>query len=198
MRKKNVLLTILSVFVIAAFLTGCAGMAAKPTEKNFKDPIVKLSYVEVPYYTGYWYFSSKVAPTKGNAGNYGAPMGLGFIFEIQNPNDYPVLLESLKFSIAFEEFQLNTVGSVEPQWIPAGKTNQLRVNAMMDARSALLSLLVTGGFKLKEKGMSPWDALEKWWTGAPEASYPINVEEGSAIFKAGDMVKGISFVATFP
>ena len=198
MRKHRLILAGLSVLVTFAFLAGCAGMAAKPSESNFKAPSVTLSHVEVPYYTGYWYFSSKVEPTKGSAGNYGAPMGLSFIFDINNANNYPVLLETLKFSIAFEDFELNTVSSNEPMWIPAGKTNQLKVNAIMDARAALLSLLVTGGFKLKEKGLSPWDALEKWWTEAPEASFPIHVQQGSAIFKAGDIVKGVPVSATFP
>ena len=150
MRKYRLIIAGLSVLLAAAFLAGCAGMAAKPTEDNFKAPTVTLNRVEIPYYWGYWYYSNKVEPTKGTAGNYGAPMGLAFIFEIENPNDYPVLMESLKFSIAFEEFVLNTVGADEPMWIPAGKTNQLRVNAIMDARTAVLSLLVTGGFQLKE------------------------------------------------
>lgn len=198
MTKYRWILSGLSLMIAVVFLAGCAGMAAKPTESNFKDPLVSLDRVEVPYYTGYWYFSNKVEPTKGTAGNYGAPMGLSFIFNIENPNDFPVMLEALKFSIAFEDFELNTVSSTEPMWIPAGKTNQLRVNAIMDARSALLSLLVTGGFKLKEKGMSPWDALEKWWTQAPEMSFPIHVQQGSAIFKAGDVVKGVGVNATFP
>ncbi len=198
MRKYRLIIAGLSVLLAAAFLAGCAGMAAKPTEDNFKVPTVTLNRVEVPYYTGYWYFSSKVEPTKGSAGNYGAPMGLGFIFDIENPNDYPVLMESLKFSIAFEDFVLNTVAADEPMWIPAGKTNQLRVNAIMDARSSLLSLMVTGGFQLKEKGMSPWDALEKWWTGAPEMSFPIHVQQGSAIFKADGFVKGVEVTATYP
>jgi hypothetical protein len=198
MRKYRFILACLSVLLAVAFLAGCAGMTAKPTDANFKEPTVTLNRVEVPYYTGYWYFSSKVEPTKGTAGNYGAPMGLAFVFDITNPNDYPVMMESLKFSIAFEDLELNTVSADDPMWIPAGKTNQLRVNAIMDARSSLLSLLVTGGFKLKEKGMSPWDALEKWWTGAPEMSFPIHVQQGSAIFKAGGIVKGVEVSATYP
>jgi len=198
MRKYRFILAGLSVLLAVAFLAGCAGMMAKPTEDNFTEPTVTLNRVEVPYYTGYWYFSNKVEPTKGTAGNYGAPMGLAFIFDITNPNDYPVLMETLKFSIAFEEFELNTVSADDPMWIPAGKTNQTRVIAIMDARSSLLSLMVTGGFKLKEKEMSPWDALEKWWTGAPEMSFPIHVQQGSAIFKAGGIVKGVEVSATYP
>lgn len=197
MRKRSTIAKVLIVIMLAAFLASCA-TAPKPTEQNIKPPQVTLTSVELPYYTGWWYFSKKVEPTKGSAGDYGSPLGLAFIFEIENPNPYPIKLEGFTFTVAFDGFDLNTVSAPETQWIPAGKTNQLRVTAMFDARASLLSLLVTGGFKLKEQGMSPWDALEKWWTAASEFSLPIDVKEGSAIFNADGLVKVASFNGTFP
>ena len=86
MQRKSFILICLSVFVVAALLMGCAGMMAKPTEKNFKAPIVTLSHVEVQNYWGWWYYSKKVKPTKGNAGDYGAPINLALLFEIGHPN----------------------------------------------------------------------------------------------------------------
>ncbi len=198
MQKKSFILVCLSVFVVATLLMGCAGMAVKPTEKNFKAPIITLSHVEVQNYWGWWYYSKKVAPTKGTAGDYGAPINLAFIFQIQNPNDYPVMMEKFQFTMGFEEFDLNTVISTESMWIPAGKTNEIRLNSLSDARQALLSLLVTGGFKLKEQGISPWAALEKWWTEVPEFSFSVNVREGSAIFNADGLMKSATFNFTFP
>ena len=195
MHKKSILMLCLSVFVIAAFMSGCA---TTPTGKNFKAPKVALSHVEVPYYTGYYYLSSKVTPTKGNAGNYGAPMMMAFIFDIENPNDYPVELNSFKFSVLFEEFEVNTVSSAETMWIPAGKTNQLRIPAIFDTRQTLLTLLLPGAMKIKERGQSPWAVLEAWWTGAPDFSFPVGVTEGAAVFKAGDLVEVTAFEATFP
>ena len=82
------------------------------------------------------------------------------------------MLEGLKFTVAFEEFDLNTVSTDAVQWIPAGKTNQVRVHAHFDVRQSLLSLLVTGGFKLQAKGSNAWEALEKWWIGIPELRDP--------------------------
>jgi hypothetical protein len=197
MQKKSTAFTVLSLLVIIAFLSGCA-VFGKPTESNLKDPVISLDHVEIPYYVGYYYFSSKVKPTKGKAGNYGAPMQLAFIFEINNPNSYPVMLEDFKFSVMFEDFEVNTVDSPETMWIPAGKTNQLRVPAMFDTRQTLLTLLLPGAMKLKEKKMSPWTALEKWWIGAPDFSFPISASEGSAVFKAGGIVRVVPFSATFP
>ena len=181
--------------LVGVVLSGCATM---PSASNFAMPTVTLSMVEVPYYTGYWYYSKKAEPTKGTAGDYGAPMQVAFIFDIHNPNAYPVKLEELKFTVLFEDFEVNTVGSIDYQWIPAGMTNQLRVPAMFDTRQTLLTLLLPGAMKLKEKGLSPWDALEKWWTGAPDASFPISVAEGSAVFKAGDLVEVVAFEGVYP
>jgi hypothetical protein len=196
--QKNALLRIcLNVLVIAFLMTGCATMQ-KPSESNFKSPTVTLSHVELEHYFGWWFYGAKVEPDKGKAGNNGAPLDYAFIFEITNPNDYPVMLDGFSFSVAFEEFGLNRVIAPETMWIPAGKTNQMRVHALFDVRPVQMSLLVTGGFKLKEKGVSFWDQLEKWWTGAPNFSFPLNVNEGSAVFKADGVTKVVPFNATFP
>ena len=92
MRKRSTITIVLVAIMLAAFLAGCA-TAPKPTEQNMTLPVVTLSYAEVPYYTGWWYFSAKVEPTKGKAGNYGAPLAVAFIFDIENPNPYPVQME---------------------------------------------------------------------------------------------------------
>ena len=197
MQKKKIVFTGLSLFVMFALLFGCAALQ-KPSESNFKSPVISLDHVEIPYYTGYYYFGSDVKPTKGGAGNYGAPMQVAFIYEITNPNDYPVRLDGFTFSVMFEDFEVNTVSSPESMWIPAGKANQLRVPAMFDTRQTLLTLLLPGAFMLKDKNVSPWDLLEKWWTGAPDYSFPISASEGSAVFKADDVTRVVAFSATFP
>jgi hypothetical protein len=197
MRKKTIVLFCLATLVAAAFFTGCAGMQ-KASESNFKDPVISLSHVEVQKYWGWWYYSNKVKPTKGTAGDYGAPLVLAYIWDIQNPNSYPVELKEFRFTVGFEEFDLDTVILLDSMWIPAGQTNQLRAISIFDGRSALLSLLVTGGFKLKEKGQSPWDALEKYWTGVPDFSFPVHANQGNALFGADGVTRGISFKATFP
>ena len=211
MHKKSIILKCLSVVAIVALFGGCATVP-KPTQKNFEVPVVTLDSMEVAHAFGYWYFSNKVKPTKGKPDNVGAPLELAFIFNIENPNAYPVKLESLKFSIAFEEFDLNTVESTETMWVPPGKSrkcifskwkptgmsNQIRVLAMFDTRQTLLTLLLPGAMKLSEKKISPWQALEKWWNGAPDFSFPVYVKEGAAIFKADGLTKVITFKATFP
>ncbi len=202
MRRNTVVIGLCVIFT-AVLMMGCAGMTKKASQANFIQPKVSLEMVEVAHYWGWWYYSNKVKPTTGKAGNHGAPLDLAFIFNIENPNPYPVELESLKFTVAFEEFDLNTVSSTDSQWIPAGKTNQLRVHAMFDGRQSLLSLLVVGGFKLKDKTGSagPGAALKQlatWWEKVPEYGFPISVKEGAAVFKADSVTEVTQFDAVFP
>ena len=107
-------------------------------------------------------------------------------------------MEDIKFTVAFEEFDLNTVSSTAAQWIPPGMTNQVKVHAHFDVRQSLLSLLVTGGFQLKAKGTNAWAQLEAWWNGIPNYEVPIYVKDGAAVFNAGGLTKVQMFTAQFP
>ena len=189
MRKRLIFLAIL-IFGLSIALASCVTTKVKPTEKNFAAPKIALEGYEVPQYDGYWFFSKKIKPTKGDAGDRGAPLPLSFLFTITNPNPYPIQLNGIRFSVVFDkDFNLITYNSQDSIWIPAGKTNEVRATTLITARSALLSLLVTGGFKLKEKGWSPWDALERWWKGVPDYSVPVDVAEATFTFSADGVTK---------
>jgi hypothetical protein len=69
---------------------------------------------------------------------------------------------------------------------------------MITVLSGLLNLLVTGGFKLKDKGTNAWDALEKWWTTIPDMAFPITIHEGAFTFKADDVSKTLPFKSVYP
>ncbi len=203
MHNTSFVKTFFVFLAVSVLLFGCSGMATKPTQGQFKDPVVTLSHAEVANYWGWWYFAKSIEPTAGEAGDYGAPLNLAFIFEVENPNSFPIQLENLKFTVAFEEFDLNTVQSMETQWIPPGKTNQLRVHAMFDGRQSMLSLLVTGGFQLQEKGMgtgagAALKQLGQWWTTIPGFEFDIFLKEGSAVFTADGLTKVVSFNAKYP
>ncbi len=188
-------LSVALMFVLVA-VTGC--VPVKPSESNFKTPVVTLDHVEVANYWGWYYYSKKIEPTKGPAADRGAPLVLAFVFDVTNPNEYPVEMETFKFTVAFEEFELNTVNTYETMWVPAGKTSQYRVIAVFDARTSLLSLGVTGGFKLKEKNIGLMEQLEAWWTGIASFSFPIYVKEGTAGFSADGISAVSAFSGVFP
>jgi hypothetical protein len=170
----------------------------QPDERNFRDPLIGLDHVEISYYAGYYYFSKNVEPTRGAADDYGSPLLMTFVFKLHNPNPYPIMLDGFSFSVKFEEFKVNSVIFPIAMWIPDGKTNLLRVPAMFDTRQTLLNLIMPEGAKLKSKEVSPWVVLEKWWKGAPDFSYPISVTEGSAVFRAGGVVRAVPFNGRSP
>src|SRR4030043_947321 len=163
MNKKRILLTGL-ILSMGFILMSCAGMQTKPTEANFKPPVVSLDSVQVTQYNGYWYYDAKITPVKGKPGANSAMLPMAFLFNIVNPNDYPVKLDGFGFTVAFEGFEVNMVNAFEAQWIPAGKTNQLSVMSIVDVHQVLLSLLIPNAEKVKEKKTTPWALLEKWWT----------------------------------
>ena len=193
-------LTVLIGILFLAGMVGCATTQGAGTAKvtQITPPQIKLVDVQLAHYWGWWYFSKKIKPLKGTPGNYGAPMDLSFVFEITNPNPFPVQLDGFRFTVAFGQFDVNTLNAYETMWIPAGKTNQLAVHGMFDARTTLLSLLVTGGFKLKAEHMNVWQQLEKWWTGIATFSFPITVKGGAATFHAGSKTIVTSFSGKFP
>jgi len=196
MPKKSTVLLIVLIFGIGVLFASCAGVQTKPTAANFKAPNIALESVEVTQYDGYWVYS-KIKPTMGKGGG-SAPLPLAVTFNITNPNKYPVLLDGYRFTIAFEEFDMITVKGYDIQWIPAGKTNQLRATTMIMPGTAAGSLMVASGFKLKAKGTNAWAELEKWWTTIPDMAFPINIHEGSFTFTADGVSKTLPFKATYP
>ena len=198
MHKKSIILLTALMFGMGLIFASCVGVQVKPTAANFKAPVITLESFEVPQYDGYWYYGGKTKPAKGKAGDHGSPLPMSFLFNVKNPNPYPILLDGFKFTVAFDEvFDLVTVNNMDSYWIPAGKTTHVRATTLITVRSGLLALLVTGGYKLKAKKISAWQALEKWWDGASGYAIPITVHEGAFTFKANGVMKILPFKATF-
>jgi len=197
MNKKTILL-IACIMGVALMMTSCCGMQKKPTEANFKAPVVALESVQVTQYNGFWYYDGKITPLKGKAGANGAMLPLAFLFNITNPNEYPVKLDGFAFTVAFEECEVNMVNAFEAQWIPAGKTNQLSVMSIVDVQQVLLSLLIPNYELVKAKNTNAWDLLEKWWTEIPNMTVPIEVKKGAATFIADGVQKVVPFTGKFP
>jgi hypothetical protein len=197
--SKRLVITVALCFILGVVLAACAGMATKPTASNFKTPSIALVSFQVPEYDEYWYFAKSVKPTKGKAGDRGAPLPLSFLFDVTNPNPYPVLLEGITYTVAFDkEFEVITTNNNDSYWIPAGKTDQVRLDTFITVRSALTGLLLANAVALKNKGWNPWQALERWWEGVPLATVPVTVKNASFTFIADGMVKAVPFEATYP
>jgi len=189
MKKRLALMTVL-IFGLSVALMSCVTTQVKPTDKNFIAPSVTLESFEVPQYDGYWYYAKAVKPTKGQPDDRGAMLPMSFLFNVENKNPYPIVLDGITFTVKFDkEFAMVTYTCTDQYWIPAGKSDHIRATTLITARSALLSLMVTGGFKLKAKGIGPFDALEKWWKGVPDGTTPVHISEASFSFSADGVSK---------
>lgn len=198
MRRVIPVPRVLPFVLLAVFLCACTAVQKKSEDTGFQSPSVSLKDVKIPRNWGWWFFSDQVTPTHGKPGNYGAPLALAFIFEIHNPNSFAVELVHLTFRVVMDDFELDTVIVPEAMWIPASKTNQLRATSVIDVRLAQLSLLAGGTSRLKDEGVTIWEALERYWTGIVDFSTPVQVEDGSAVFKAEGVERSVSFNAHFP
>ena len=194
--KRTLMIT--CILGMGLILISCAGMPAKPTEANFKAPVISLDTVFVPKYFGYWFYNAQIAPVKGKAGNNSSPLTVSLLFNITNPNNYPVKLDGLVFTVTFEGIDVNMINVLETQWIPEGKTNQISVMSTIDIAELLGSLSVANYEKVKAKNTNAWALIEKWWTEIPNMTVPIGVGKGAATFTADGVQKVIPFTGKFP
>jgi predicted small secreted protein len=173
--------------LVTLLLAGCAttpgaGGAAQ-------SPQVKLERVEVASY-----FPYAAPPAR-------VPMVLAFVYKVSNPNDTPVALEELKFTVSFEAkpgeyFALNTATLYETMHIPGKTSNELRVTTVLDSLVAPGNLAVTSGQRVTALGLKPGDVVKEWWEKIGDFSYGIKVSEGVAMFNGGSVI--VSFEDSFP
>ena len=176
------------------------------SSEAFQPPVVALERVEVASIQPFYMrpridFKDCDNPGTVGAYGYGSIMNLAYIFNIQNPNDKPVMLDEIRFTTAFDGFDVNAPAAYEDQWIPAGKTNQVRVMATNEPFPTMVSLMLDGSAvqKLKEMGTTQAEILKKWWDNIGDFSFPIDVKNGVATFEneEGDNVWSY-FTAKFP
>jgi len=166
---------------------------AAPKATPLKSPVVKLDHVEIASYWGW------IDPAKSST-----PLVLAFVFALENPNKKVVMLDDLKFTVAFEDFEVNTVMYYEDNYIPGGKTDFLKINVVLDSGVANGMLLVSKGHTIREmiekkEIAKSQDLLEKWWKGVADFNFPISVRNGTATFEGPDgKPVRVAFEGTFP
>lgn len=186
MRTRGTKLVVFLLIVLLA-VAGCATMpmAGGPAQA----PQVKLERVEVASY-----FPYAAPPVR-------VPLVLAFVYDVSNPNDFPVALEEMKFTVSFEAkpgeyFALNTPVVYETMHIPGKTTNQLRVTAVLDSLIVPGNLAVTSGTRVIALGLKPGDVVKEWWEKIGDFSFGVKVSEGVAIFNGASIV--VPFEDTFP
>jgi len=202
MRKLTFALLLMGVMGLVAFpclaaeekaapakpapMTG-KGMAAKMAA--VKAPVVKLERIDI---ANYWPFYLEAKEKRGSA------LNLAFVFSMENPNNYKVMLDDLKFTVSFEEFEVNTITYFDDNYIPAKSTDHLRINGSFDSFSTMMLLLVSQGHRLQELNVKAPDLVKKWWDDIQDFKFPIKLY-GTATFvgpDGKDMI--VPFEGTFP
>jgi hypothetical protein len=174
-------------------------MATKPTEANFKEPSVTLDYVQIDYYNGFWAYG-KAEVERGKAPKFGgsSPITLAFIFNIMNPNTYPIQYESGSFYVFFDDYELRVVNDNNPMWIPAGMSNSKVLTVTIDPATTWAKFLLAGKQLALERGDDPWKKVEEWFTELPEMSFPIDLKDGGFTFSADGVWKSVPIAERYP
>ncbi len=171
---------------------------AADKKMSAKAPIVKLERVEIASYWGYYLDGILDKEGKLTAGRRGTPLILSFVYSIQNPSNYKIMLDDFKFTVAFEGFELNTLTFFDDNYIPAKTTDHFRFNGTFDYNSANLTLAVTGGMRLKEMNTTPAEQLKKWWEGISDFNFPITVNGTATLVGPDGKNIIVPFEGTFP
>lgn len=216
--KKTFLFVLL---LVALGLSACASATPAPTE--LKDPTITLNRVEVqPYFAPPWpdwpaAIPSATPPPAGtptavyvpaNPASPNVPMVLNFIWDINNPNDVPVTLDQMKFTVEFEAapskpgeyFAVSSGIFSDKQSIPGKTTNQLRTVVTLNGAVIGGNLAVTSGQRLKDLGIaSTAPIIRDWWTNAGDAGkFGIKATAGTADLTLGATKKVVTFTGKFP
>ncbi len=182
------------VGMIAAWIltASCATAPRGMTEGKAIAPKVELERVEV---ASYFPYDPKIR----------VPLVLAFIFKLENPNDFKVELESIKFTVGFEAqgkkgefFNLATPTAYESQYIPSKTTNELRVVTVIDSQVVPGNLAVTSGSRLAALGLKAPDLIQYWYEKIGDFPFAIRVSEGSASFTSNQGNVIVGFEGIFP
>ena len=131
------------------------------------------------------------------------PLALGFLFNVENPSGYNVMLDNLKFSYAFAVtpdyfVEVNVPVSYDRIFFPPKTTSQYRIVSVMDSAVINGKLAVTQGAKLQALNLKPADVIKNWYEKIGDFSFGIRVTEGMAVFSSdkGDIF--VPFEGKFP
>jgi hypothetical protein len=131
------------------------------------------------------------------------PMALAFVFIIQNPSGYNVMLDNMKFAYAFEVkpdyyVEMNVPVSYDRIYFPPNTSSHYRVVNIIDSAVVIGKLMVTQGSKLQSLELKPADVLKNWYEKIGDFAFGIKVVEGMAVFSSekGDIF--VPFEGNFP
>ena len=185
---RKIFLVLITVAFAVGGLTACAGLL--PTQEAGK-PKITLERVEVV--SSFTWVDLPVS----------TPLALGFVFNINNPSGYNIMLDNMKFAFSFEVMpdayvEINVPASYDRIYFPPNTTSQYRIVSIIDSAIVNVKLAITQGAKLQSLNLKPVDVLKKWYDKIGDFSFGIKVSEGIAVFSSdkGDIF--VPFEGKFP
>ncbi len=186
---RKVLFVLMMVALAVWGLTACKP-GLLPTRETGK-PMVTLERVEV---AGSFPWTDLPART---------PLILAFVFNINNPSGYNIMLDNMKFAYSFEVnpnyyIEMNVPVSYDRIYFPPNTTSQYRIVNTIDSAVVIGKLMVTQGAKLQSMDLKPMDVLKNWYAKIGDFAFGIKVGEGMAVFSTekGDVF--VPFDGKFP
>ncbi|OGP69118.1 MAG: hypothetical protein A2169_15840 [Deltaproteobacteria bacterium RBG_13_47_9] len=127
-------------------------------------------------------------------------MGLGFVFNVDNPSSVPIKLENFKFAVLFEgvpnEYMVLSMATTYDTIYFAPKTvSQYLVIEFLDSGGVWRALLIPNRPALERLKLDPKELTKKWFTTIGSGDFPFGIKaaEGMAVFSS-EGVKGDFFV----
>jgi hypothetical protein len=131
------------------------------------------------------------------------PMALAFVFNVNNPSGYPVMLDNFKYAFSFQVtpdyyVEINVPVTYDRIYFAPNTESQYRVVSLMDSAVINGKLAVTQGVKLQELNLKPAEVIKNWYEKIGDFSFGIKVVEGMAVFSSdkGDIF--VPFEGKFP
>ena len=131
------------------------------------------------------------------------PLALAFVFNIENPSEYRIMLDNMKFAYSFEVnpdyyIEMNVPVSYDRIYFPPKTTSEYRIVNIIDSAVITGKLMVTQGSKLQSLDLKPIDLIKNWYAKIGDFAFGIKVGEGMAVFSTekGDVF--VPFEGKFP
>jgi len=161
-----------------------------PTAESGK-PKITLDRVEI---MGYFPWVDLPART---------PLALGFVFNIENPSGYKIMLDNIKFTASFEAapgkyIEIATPTYYDRVYFPSDTTSQYRIVSIMDSSTMRLTLLVAQAPKIQALDLKANDVIKDWYSKIGDFGFGIQVSEGMAVFSTEKGEVFVPFEGKFP
>ena len=180
------------IFIVILVVGGMAACkpGLLPTDDAGK-PKVTLERVEIQSYFPWADFPANT------------PLPLGFVFTIDNPSGYNIMLDNIKFTVSFEAtpgkyIEITTPTYYDRIYFPPRTTSQYRIVSILSSGTIRLTLLVPQAPKIQELKLAPNDVIKKWYTDVGDFKFGIKVSEGMAVFSTDKGDVFVPFEGEFP